>query len=83
MTHPDYRALAANARSEADAATLANVRDRCLRSEAGFLAMAERQDLADRNRARREAAAAALAEESATTEQAEDTTLPEQASASA
>ena len=53
MTHPDYRALAANARSEADAATLANVRDRCLRSEAGFLAMAERQDLADRNRARR------------------------------
>ncbi len=83
MTHPDYRALAANARSEADAATLANVRDRCLRSEAGFLAMAERQDLADRNRARREAAAAALAEENAATEQAEDTTLPEQASASA
>ena len=83
MTHPDYRALAANARSEADAATLANVRDRCLRSEAGFLAMAERQDLADRNRARREAAAAALAEESAATEQAEDTTLPEQASANA
>ena len=83
MTHPDYRALAANARSEADAATLANVRDRCLRSEAGFLAMAERQDLADRNRARREAAAAALAEESAATEQGEDTTLPEQASASA
>ena len=83
MTHPDYRALAANARSEADAATLANVRDRCLRSEAGFLAMAERQDLADRNRARREAAAAALDEESATTEQGEDTTLPEQASASA
>ena len=83
MTHPDYRALAANARSEADAATLANVRDRCLRSEAGFLAMAERQDLADRNRARREAAAAALAEENAVTEQAEETTLPEQASASA
>ncbi len=83
MTHPDYRALAANARSEADAATLANVRDRCLRSEAGFLAMAERQDLADRNRARREAAAAALAEENAAAPQAEDTTLPEQASASA
>ena len=83
MTHPDYRALAANARSEADAATLANVRDRCLRSEAGFLAMAERQDLADRNLARREAAAAALAEENATATQAEDTTLPEQASASA
>ena len=61
MTHPDYRGLAAQARTEADAATLANVRDRCLRSEAGFLAMAERQDLADRNRARREAATAAAA----------------------
>lgn len=59
MTHPDYRALAAQARSEADAATLANVRDRCLRSEAAFLAMASRQDLADRNRARREAESAA------------------------
>ena len=58
MNHPDYRALAAQSRSEADAATLANVRDRCLRSEAAFLAMAARQDLADRNRARREAAGA-------------------------
>ena len=63
MTHPDYRGLAAQARNEANAATLANVRDRCLRSEAGFLAMAERQDLADRNRARRAAAAAVQAEE--------------------
>lgn len=62
MSHPDYRALAAQARNDAAAATLANVRDRCLRSEASFLAMAERQDLADRNRARREAAAAAVAQ---------------------
>lgn len=59
MAHPDFRALAAQARSEADAATLDNVRDRCLRSEAAFLSMARRQDLADTNRARREAAAAA------------------------
>jgi hypothetical protein len=54
MANPDYRALAAQARGEADAATLDNVRDRCLRSEAAFLAMARRQDLADANRARRE-----------------------------
>ena len=59
MANPDYRTLAAQARTAADAATLDNVRDRCLRSEAGFLAMAERQDLADANRARREAPAAA------------------------
>jgi hypothetical protein len=65
MTHPDYRALAAQARNEAQAATLTNVRDRCLRSEATFLAMAERQDLADRNRARREAASAAALAQSA------------------
>ncbi|HKY81761.1 MAG TPA: hypothetical protein VJM09_09860 [Sphingobium sp.] len=58
MANPDYRALAAQAHNEADAATLDNVRDRCLRSEAAFLTMAARQDLADRNRARREAATA-------------------------
>ena len=81
--HEFYLERAKEARATARAATLDNVRDRCLRSEAGFLAMAERQDLADRNRARREAAAAALAEENAATEQAEDTTLPEQVSASA
>lgn len=55
MANPDYRALAAKAHAEADNALLDNVRDRCLRSEAAFLAMAQRQDLADRNRARREA----------------------------
>ncbi len=63
MANPDYRALAAQSRAEADAATLANVRDRCLRSEATFLNMAARQDLADRNRARREAAAATAAQD--------------------
>lgn len=58
MANPDYRTLAAQARTDADAATLVNVRDRCLRAEAAFLAMAQRQELGDRNRARREAAAA-------------------------
>ncbi|MCP1468669.1 hypothetical protein J3E64_000336 [Sphingobium sp. OAS761] len=55
MANPDYRALAAKAHDEAAAATLANVRDRALRSKAAFLAMAQRQDLGERNRARREA----------------------------
>ncbi|WP_340265387.1 hypothetical protein [Sphingobium mellinum] len=64
MAHPDYRSLAAQARGEADAATLDNVRQRQLRSEAAFLAMARRQDLADANRARREAAAEAEADAS-------------------
>jgi len=63
MSHPDYRGLAAQARSQADAATLDNVRFRCLRSEAAFLAMAQRQDQADTNRARREEAATAKAAE--------------------
>ncbi|NWK98201.1 hypothetical protein DM806_21550 [Sphingobium lactosutens] len=54
MANTDYRALAAKAHDEAAAATLDNVRDRCLRSEAAFLAMAHRQDLGDANRARRE-----------------------------
>lgn len=63
MANPDFRALAGQARIDADAAKLDNVRDRCLRSEAAFLAMAHRQDLADANRARREAASATAAHE--------------------
>jgi hypothetical protein len=65
MANPDYRALAAQAHAEADAAALDNVRDRALRSEAALLAMAARQDLADRNRARREAAAQTAAQTAA------------------
>lgn len=61
MANPDYRALADKAQAEAAAAQLDNVRDRCLRSAAAFLAMAQRQDLGDRNRARREAELAATA----------------------
>ncbi|EQB16275.1 hypothetical protein [Sphingobium lactosutens] len=66
MANPDYRALADKAQAEADAAQLDNVRDRCLRSAAAFLAMAQRQDLGDRNRARREAELAAIATDTAT-----------------
>jgi len=58
MALTDYRALAASAHAEADAATLANVRDRCLRAEAAWLEMARRQDLTETARARREADAA-------------------------
>ncbi|AMK22414.1 hypothetical protein VVT58_08495 [Sphingobium sp. SJ10-10] len=60
MANPDFRALASQARSEADATTLDNVRQRCLRSEAAFIIMAQRQEFVDRSRARREAAAAAI-----------------------
>lgn len=37
-----FLARAADARADADAATLDNVRDRCLRAEAAWTAMAER-----------------------------------------
>ncbi len=56
MAAPDYRALAAQAHDDAAAATLANVRDRFLRAESAWLAMARRQDLTDAARAKREAA---------------------------
>ncbi|MBH1999714.1 MAG: hypothetical protein I8H96_11325 [Sphingomonadaceae bacterium] len=59
MAAPDYRTLAAQARTDADKATLTNVRERCLRAEAAWLDMADRQDLTEAGRARREKAAAA------------------------
>ena len=37
-----YRARAAQARAEADSATLEHVRERCLRSEAAWTALADR-----------------------------------------
>ena len=52
MAAPDYRTLAAQARTDADKATLVNVRERCLRAEAAWLAMATKQDLAGEGRAR-------------------------------
>jgi len=54
MAQVPYREHAARARADADAATLDNVRDRCLRAEAAWLEMAERQENVDRARAKRE-----------------------------
>jgi hypothetical protein len=56
MAQPlSYRANAAKCREDADSATLENVRDRNLRAEAAWLAMAERQERVDSARAVREA----------------------------
>jgi hypothetical protein len=54
MAQPPYLANAAQARADADAATLENVRERCLRAEAAWLAMAARQESVDRARGQRE-----------------------------
>ena len=48
-----YRAQALAAEAAADAATLDNVRDRCLRSAAAWHEMAARIELTDRLRAER------------------------------
>ncbi len=50
-----YRENAAKCRADAEAATLDNVRDRNLRAEAAWLAMADRQQRTDTARAEREA----------------------------
>jgi hypothetical protein len=50
-----YRARAEQCRAEAEAATLENVRERCLRAEAAWVAMAERGERADAMRLSREA----------------------------
>jgi hypothetical protein len=62
-----YLARAAEARSQADAATLDNVRDRCLRSEAAWSEMAARAERTERMRETllAEKAKAAAAEEAA------------------
>jgi hypothetical protein len=51
-----YRENAARCRADADAAVLDNVRDRNLRAEAAWLAMAERQERVDNARMERESA---------------------------
>ena len=58
-----YLARAADARTDADAATLDHVRDRCLRAALAWEAMAARAQRSDNFRAKQEAekAAAALA----------------------
>ena len=48
--HEFYRARAAEARADAEAATLSNVRDRCLRSEAAWTEMADRVQRGERMR---------------------------------
>lgn len=52
-----YRAQAEAAEAAAEAATLDNVRERCLRSAAAWADMAERSELTDRLRAERAPAA--------------------------
>ena len=59
--HEFYLARAAEAKREAEAATLDNVRQRCLRSEAAWAEMAARADRGDKMRARIEAEKAAAA----------------------
>lgn len=60
-----YLARAAEARADAEAATLDNVRERCLRSEAAWAEMAARAERTEKMRATlladKEKAAAALA----------------------
>lgn len=61
--HDFYLARAAEARADAAAAKLDNVRERCLRAEAAWTAMADRAGRSDRARERladEKAAAAAL-----------------------
>ena len=65
MQHDFYTARAKEARNDAAAATLDNVRDRCLRAAEAWEAMAARAQRSDTFRAKQEAerAAAALAAE--------------------
>ena len=61
VQHEFYLARAAEAKRDADAATLANVRERCLRSEAAWRSMAERAERTEKMRAKSEADKAAAA----------------------
>lgn len=60
--HEFYLARAAEARRDAEAATLDNVRDRCRRSEAAWTQMADRAERTEKMRTRQEAAKAAALE---------------------
>jgi hypothetical protein len=57
-----YRDRAAQARADADAAILDNVRDRCLRSEAAWTVLADRAEKTEQLRSAQEAAKAAALE---------------------
>lgn len=58
----NYRARAAQARADAEEAPLQNVRERCLRAEAAWTAMAARAERTDRMRRDSEARKAASVE---------------------
>ena len=62
-----YQARAAEARADAEAATLDNVRDRCLRAAAAWDARAARAHRGDAMRARQEADKRALADSTTAT----------------
>ena len=62
VQHDFYNARAADARADAESATLDNVRERCLRAAAAWEAMAARAHRSDVFRAKQEAAKAASAE---------------------
>lgn len=57
--HEFYLARAVEAKRDADSATLSNVRERCLRSEAAWADMAARAERGDKMRAKLEAEKAA------------------------
>ncbi|HEV2747877.1 MAG TPA: hypothetical protein VGW34_11335 [Allosphingosinicella sp.] len=59
--HEFYRARAEEAKRAAEEATLDNVRERCLRSEAAWAGMADRAARTEKMRAKAEAAKAAAA----------------------
>jgi hypothetical protein len=59
VQHDFYVARASEARADAEAATLDNVRDRCLRAAAAWEAMAARAHRSDNFRAKQEAEKAA------------------------
>jgi hypothetical protein len=60
-----YRARALEARADAEAATLDNVKERCLRAASAWDAMAARAERSDNHRAKAEAAKAAAAAQEA------------------
>lgn len=55
-----YLDRAEQAREDAEAATLSNIRDRCRRSEAAWTQLADRAALAERNRQKLEMMKAAM-----------------------
>jgi hypothetical protein len=84
MTDPRfYRAQADQARAEADAAALDNVRDRLLRSAVAFEAMAERYERVATSRAAREAAVGTYHTKEVSFEHPDDSHRPSAAPAAA